>query len=239
MGRIARGVLAAVQADPRFTVTLLADGAAARALRAEFPNLPIEPLGRVERRGAYDVVWFPFNGMRRRARMPSVVTIHDAFAFSEPARGLVARAREQQPIRRAARNADRIVADSHWAAGELARTLGIAPERIAVVRPEPDRFFFPALDEALPQALAHTRFALVVGAGEPRKNVALALESCARALHSGEPLIVVGTLARNERALARRLRVRCSEVSASDALLRTLYRRAEVVLVPSRAEGFG
>jgi glycosyltransferase involved in cell wall biosynthesis len=104
----------------------------------------------------------------------------------------------------------------------------------------PDAFFFPAADDVVPPPLDAERFVLVVGAGEARKNVRLALEACARGLHgAAETLVIVGELGPQERALARRLRVRCGEIAASDATLRALYRKASVVLVPSRAEGYG
>jgi glycosyltransferase involved in cell wall biosynthesis len=108
------------------------------------------------------------------------------------------------------------------------------------VRPEPDRFWFPALNDPLPEPLAGTRVVLVVGAHEPRKNVRLVLAACARALRGPrEVLVIVGRLEKRDRAYARELRVRVGEIDASDAMLRALYRNAALVLVPSLAEGFG
>ncbi len=42
--------------------------------------------------------------MRFAAGAPALVTINDDFAFTYPARGLIARRREQAPIRRAVRS---------------------------------------------------------------------------------------------------------------------------------------
>lgn len=239
MGRLARAVLRAAGADPSFEIVLLARGPEARDLREEFPQARVEPPRSARRRGRYDVVWFPFNGMRFGVAAPSLVTVHDAFAFTEPHRERIARYREQAPIRRAARDATRILTDSAWSRDEIARALRVAPERIVVVRPEPDPFWEPGSGDALPEALEGRPFALVVGVREPRKNALLAVEACARALRAAETLVVGGDLPAPLRARARALGLNCGEIVASDGMLRALYRRARVVLVPSTAEGFG
>jgi glycosyltransferase involved in cell wall biosynthesis len=237
MGRIARPVVRAACDDPTLALTLLADGGDdRRALREEFAGVDVRAVGR-ER---YDVAWFPFNGIRRAARAPAVVSIADAFAFTEPHRDPVARFREQTPIRRAARTATRVVTLSHWSRGEIARELRLPVERIDVVVPAPDAFWFPGFGDPLPEGIAGNRFALLVGAREPRKNARLAIDACARALRGpDELLVVVGSLDDADRAYARASGVRCGEIAASDAVLRALYRSARAVLVPSLAEGFG
>jgi glycosyltransferase involved in cell wall biosynthesis len=240
MGRIARGVLRVAADDPHSEAVLLAPRTAAKRLSDEFPSLAIEAAESARRPGRFDVVWYPFNGMRFKASAPALVTIHDAFAFTEPHRERVARYREQQPIRRAAREAQRILTDSAWSRGEIVRELHVPLERIEVVLPEPDAFWCPGAAGDLPAGLAGRRFALLVGAGEARKNARLALEACARALRGpDEWLVIVGRLSPALRAQARTLGLRCGEIGASDAMLRTLYRAARVVLVPSLAEGFG
>lgn len=241
MGRIARAVLAAASAAPDFEVTLLADRRDdVAALRHEVWVHAVRPAATARRRGEYDVVWFPFNGMRFAAAAPSLVTMHDAFAFTEPHVERIARFREQRPIRRAARDATRILTDSAWSRAEIVRELGVAPERIAVVHPSPDRFWFPAHDERLPKPLTGQRYALVVGVREARKNARLALEACVAALQGpGESLVIVGELQPATRQYARTLGLRAGEIAAGDDALRALYRNARVVLVPSFAEGFG
>jgi glycosyltransferase involved in cell wall biosynthesis len=240
MGRLARAVLRAAQTDPSLEIVLLASGSEARELRAEFPGARIAAPRTARRPGRYDVAWFPFNGMRFAVAAPSLVTIHDAFAFTEAHRERVARYREQAPIRRAARDATRILTDSAWSRGEIARELRVPPERIVVVRPEPDMFWQPGSGDALPAALEGADFALVVGVREPRKNALVAIEACARAFRSPrETLVIVGELPAPLRARAQALHLNCGEIVASDAMLRALYRRARVVLVPSTAEGFG
>ncbi len=242
LGRIVRPVVTAACDDPRFTVTLLADRAAdVRELRSTFPAAAVAPSRTARRTGRYDAVWFPFNGMRYPAAAPALVSVADAFAFTEPHPDRVARFREQAPIRRAARAAARIVTISAWSRQEIARELVLPPERIAVVPPAPDPFWTPGTGGgALPAALAGRRFALVVGVREARKNARLALEACARALRGeDELLVIVGDLSAVDRAFARSRGLRCGEITPSDGTLRALYREAAVVLVPSLAEGFG
>lgn len=240
MGRIARAVLRLARADSRTRVVLLASRADAATLRAEVPDVAIASPASARARDRYDVVWFPFNGMRYPTAAPALVTVHDAFAFTEPHAEFVARFREQRPIRRAARRAALVATDSRWSRAEIARELRLPFARIAVVRPEPDAFWSPGVAGPLPAPLAARRFALIVGAREPRKNAALAVEACARAFRAAdETLVVVGELPANVRARARALGLRCGEIAASDETLRSLYRSARVVLVPSTAEGFG
>ena len=240
MGRVTRGILRELERECTFSITLLADERDARSLRAEFPQSTVAPPASAKRRGNFDVVWYPFNGMRFAAAAPVLVTMYDAFAFTEPHPERIARMREQAPIRRAAKRAARIVTASHWSRGELARELGLPWEKFVIVPLPPDPFFFPATGDTLPAPLQAERFVLIVGAREARKNVRLALEACARSLRgSHETLVIVGELAPPDRALALSLRVRCGEIFASDDTLRALYREASIVLVPSRAEGYG
>ena len=237
MGRVARPAIRAALADPAFEVTLLTDGAAA-SLHGEFPNARVARVRTIARAGRYDVVWFPFNGMPRRSAAPAVVTVHDTFAFAYPHPGRIARFREQAPIRRAAREATRLIAVSHYTRDALAATLRPnAP--IDVVRSAPDPYFTRGDDAPLPPPLESIRFALVVGARETRKNVRLALDACATLRAPHEALVIVGTLDARERERARRRNRPAGEITPSDAMLRALYRRARVVLVPSLAEGFG
>ncbi|MBD5606102.1 MAG: glycosyltransferase, partial [Candidatus Eremiobacteraeota bacterium] len=241
MGRLVRGTMRAARGDPRFVLTALADRAAdVRALGEEFPGLGVAPSRSARRAGAYDVVWFPFNGMRYPVAARAVVSIYDAFAFTEPHRDRIARFREQAPIRRAAREATRFATISAWSRAEIARALGIAADRIDVIPPAPDPFWFPGPADALPPQLEDARFALLVGAREARKNARVAIEACARAFDDPrEWLVVAGALNDADRAYARACGVRSGEIAASDAMLRALYRGAGVVLVPSLAEGFG
>lgn len=248
IGRLARAALAAFAGDRRLELELLADARDEAALCAEFADVPIARKRIAHVRDRYDVVWYPFNGMRFACRAPAVVTMHDAFAFTDPHRDFVARYRERAPIRRAARLAARVATTCAWTRDELARELRLDATQIAIVRPEPDPFFSSidgatpsASGAALPEGLRPNAFALVVGVREARKNVRLALDACALAQRDDpdDRLAIVGELTETDRAYARARDVRFREIAANDELLRELYRNARVVLVPSLAEGFG
>jgi glycosyltransferase involved in cell wall biosynthesis len=242
MGRLARAVLRETLADPAIELTLLAErGSDVRALRAEFPQTRVRWPITAQISGTYDALWYPFNGMRFPSAAPSLVTIHDVFAFTEPHPERVARYREQAPIERAARVATRVLTDSFWSRREIVRALGVSRDRITVVHPSPDAFWFPKEGDVLPAPIANRKFALLVGGRERRKNAPMALDACARAFAGtrDKTLVIVGELAPDDRVFARTLGLSCGEIAASDALLRALYRKASAVLVPSLAEGFG
>ncbi len=241
MGRLAREVLRAALDDPTFEVALIASKRSdVRDLRAEFGEgcRITGPFG-ARRRGAYDVMWFPWNGLRFACAAPSLVTLHDVFAFSEPHPERVARLREQEPILRAARRATRIATDSQWSREQIVTTLAVEPERIEVVAPVPSSFWSAGTGDVLPPQVLPHRYVLLVGAREKRKNARTLIEACARALRADESLVVVGELRPEDRALAARSSLRAGEIAASDRMLRALYRNAGIVAVPSTAEGFG
>ncbi|MGE0704743.1 MAG: glycosyltransferase [Vicinamibacterales bacterium] len=121
---------------------------------------------------------------------------------------------------------DRYVAISHYVAGRIGRYYN---REASVVYPPVDTDFF-CPDDAGPE-----RFALVVSALVPYKQIGLAVEACRLA---GVPLTVVGdgperpALERMSNGSTRFLgRLRDDEV-------RALYRRASVVLLPGE-EDFG
>jgi len=244
MGRLARSVLREAARDPQLAIDLLADARAERAaLRAEFAGTAGFGVGRTARareRGRYDVVWYPFNGMRFRASAPTLALVHDVFAFTEAHPERIARYREQAPIRRTAREATAIATTTEWNRREIARELGVGSERIEVIPPVADAIFVPGSAAALPAAVRERRYVLAVGGGEARKNLGVLIEACARAFAPGrERLILVGSLGARSRRRVAELGLAALHVDASDGLLRDLYRGAALVAVPSRAEGFG
>jgi glycosyltransferase involved in cell wall biosynthesis len=241
MGRFTRPIVRTAVDDSSFQVTLLARRRDARALRAAFGDQVLVREPKIaENPSSFDVVWFPFNGMRYRCTPPSLVTIYDAFAFTDPTRGFIARYREQAPIRRAAREATHISTVSQWSAHQLATILRVRPEHITVVEPAPDPFFFPANGDTLPPNLHNKRFVLFVAGPEPRKNAALLFEACAKVLRPPEEtLAVVGTLSDRDEERLRAYGTPHVRLRADDTLLRALYRTATLVTIPSLGEGFG
>ena len=240
MGRFVRSVVRAAQAEPGIDLELISlrrrDD---EALLSEFAGLPVRRTAYANRRDVYDAVWYPWNGVRFRCSAPALVTIHDAFAFDEPAREPIARWREQAPIRRAAHFATKVSTISNWSAERISKALPIEPARLVVIPLAPDAFFLPG-DEPAPAALAGTRYVLLVGAREARKNARTLIAACARALRApAEVLAVVGKLAPADVKFAAALKVPLIDLDVDDDGLRALYRNAAVVAVPSSAEGFG
>lgn len=241
MGRVARSIARAALDDAGFEATFLAErGRDEVAVREAFADheISVRTPASAGRRGAYDVVWYPWNGMRFPGGPPTLLTVHDVFAFTEAHPGRVARAREQAPIRRGVREATQIVAVSAWTKGELARVLDVDPARVAVVRWVPDPMFFPGANDLF---MAAWRYVLLVGTREPRKNAGVVYEACAKAFSEPRDMLaIVGDPSPSDQRRLRELGVRHTIVrEPDDETLRALYRNARVVAVPSTGEGFG
>lgn len=182
-----------------------------------------------------DAVWYPWNGMRFAPHAPAIVTINDVFAFTYPHRNVVARWREQAPIRRAIRKADCIFTISHWGASEVQRLFRVSDSRLRAVLPAIDPFWKPAPSKQLPAG-----YMLFVGGPDTRKNAALLFNSYDAAFPEGGPeLVVAGNLSDADERLFAAMRAKRRRVAPDDEELRALYSGALAVLVPSRAEGFG
>jgi glycosyltransferase involved in cell wall biosynthesis len=187
------------------------------------------------RRLHLDAVWYPWNGMRFAPHAPSIVTIHDPFAFTYAHRNLVARWREQAPIRRALRKADCIFTVSQWGARELQRLFGISLDRVRVVPHAADPFWRPV------ETRAPAPYMLFLAGPDERKNAGMLFAAYDGAFADGGPqLIVAGSLGARDEARFTAMRApRLRIASPSDDELRALYSGALAALVPSLAEGFG
>jgi glycosyltransferase involved in cell wall biosynthesis len=179
-----------------------------------------------------DVVWHPWNGTFFSARVPAVVTFHDAVPFRFPADDPRKRRNEQDPWLRSAASASGFIANSCFTVTEVERFLGVAAERqtVTYLAVEPD-VFAPQGDVAtLPDGRQYIMFA---GAAEPRKNLATLLEAHALAFpDDAVPLVVAGA--------APPVGARVHALGAIEpAELARWYRGARVVAVPSSYEGFG
>jgi glycosyltransferase involved in cell wall biosynthesis len=186
----------------------------------------------------------------RRGRC-MVVTVHDTVPFTHPEtltrRGA---AWHQAMIQRATQRANAIVVPTMAVAEDLARHAP-GPATIAVVPhgvPE-------AFREDVGSAQVHATetgldlpdaYVLAVGTVEPRKGLDVLIEAMAKPYAPDLPLVVVGppgwgevdlaALAERHGLPAGRLRV-LGRISDTD--LAVVLRRAAVLAVPSRAEGFG
>jgi glycosyltransferase involved in cell wall biosynthesis len=146
-------------------------------------------------------------------------TVHDLvpLRFPEWVQGRTRRMHGAK-YRNAARTCDVVFANSEFTKREVVERLGVPPERVRVAYPGVDERFRPDG----PRAELGSAYVLAVGAGEPRKNHAVA-QHAARRL--GLRLVVAG----DEESLGY----------VPDERLAELYRGADVFLYPSRFEGFG
>jgi glycosyltransferase involved in cell wall biosynthesis len=182
-----------------------------------------------------------------------VVTIHDMSLHLFPRCHPLRRVVINRPLLGiAARVADAIVTVSHSARSDLLRLHAIAPERVTVAHEAAGPGFIPITDQSrlarirvrygLPE-----RFALYVGAIEPRKNLSRLMEAfaIARAKGVSHELVCVGPYGWSSRDLYEqidRLGLRnavhfTGYVPVED--LPVIYNLAEVFVFPSIYEGFG
>jgi len=232
MGRYVRRIIRDLVARPDWRITLFVrDPASAGAYHAVAGEaVAIAPVSAAAQSGAFDAVWYPWNAWRFRSAAPAVLTLNDDFAFQFPARGLVARVREQVPIRRGVRSATRIATISRWSRREIAKRFRLKKGTIGILPLAPDPFFTPG-DERSP---FDEPFVLFVGGAERRKNLSRLMRAFARAFTDGDVrLVIVGDV---DADASYPLTV---IPRAGDTQLRTLYRTARAVAVPSLAEGFG
>ena len=179
-----------------------------------------------------DVVWHPWNGTFFAARVPAVVTFHDAMPFRFPAEDPAKRRNEQAPWQRSAATASAFIANSRFTATEIERFLGIAVARQAVTYLAVERDVFAPQGDAAELPGGHP-YVLFAGAAEPRKNLATLLEAHALAFPGDDVRLVVAGGAPPAGARAHALG------ALEPAELARWYRGARAVAVPSLYEGFG
>lgn len=208
--------------------------------------LPVRSRSSAERCG-YDALWFPWNGLSWTTGGVKVATIHDGFFFARPPADAEAAAREQAPARLAARDATKIITDSHFSKAELLRFLPLEPERIDVVHLGVDgRFFDPSIvPESFPDA---KRYVLFVGELESRKGIDTLLEAMGRMpeeIARETVVAIAGRLSGRPDLHGKPVPptppgVRLQMLGhVSDERLLSLYKGAAAFVFPSRYEGFG
>ena len=204
-----------------------------------------------------DVVHFPSNILGAGLSCAAVATIHDVMWLDHPEyiephpllRG-VRRNFFGSGIRRALRQATRILTVSHASADEIVRHAPAARPRLRVTQNACEPRFRPAADpdRALVRAASllnsDAPFFLVLGRNQPSKGHALAVRAFAGAAVAGERL-VLGERQHSGRGLGRL----ASELGVADRIhwigavpeddVIVLIQSARALLQPSLAEGFG
>jgi glycosyltransferase involved in cell wall biosynthesis len=182
-----------------------------------------------------------------RPGLPSVLTLHDVIYATHPeAHTRLMRLGMRVLVPLSARGADRIIAVSEAAAGEIERVLGVHRDRIDVVH-EGGRAPGPATPEEELRSrleLGDAPLVLSVSARRPHKNLDRLLKAFA-GLPEGPLLVLPGYASPFEGALAGEISSLGLEARVrllgwvSEADLEGLYGAARCFVFPSLAEGFG
>jgi glycosyltransferase involved in cell wall biosynthesis len=171
----------------------------------------------------------------------NVVTIHDAAALRHPewySRLYVAWQRRALPA--IARRARHLVTVSEFSRRELVELLGVAPERVSVIRGGVDERFTPDADpEPARAALGLERpYVLCVASRIARKNLGALGPAAAALAREGIELVAVGGGRPQFRDVAGVEGVRALG-QVDDRLMPALYAGATAFVLPSLYEGFG
>jgi glycosyltransferase involved in cell wall biosynthesis len=202
-----------------------------------------------------DLLHVPHFNVPLLHRGPLIVSIMDVIHISSPAYrdSLRSRLYAKPMLIASARKAEHIVTVSEFSKGQLMAVLGIAGSKITVIHCGVDSRYWRAFDQAECQAAAEslgikTPFLLYVGNLKPHKNVPTLLRAFAQLLQRRKlphRLVLVGDDARWRHSLVEecsRLRIRDRTLFipyVDQALLPKIYAAADLLVMPSAAEGFG
>jgi asparagine synthase (glutamine-hydrolysing) len=178
---------------------------------------------------------------------PVVFSLHDLRAFDVSLWDLRSPGALYQRLifRRQLSGVDAVLALSEWAARDFALRLALRPDLVHVVGPIVPRVLGGAGHGGrVPASLQDRPFAVAVGHLEPRKNIELLI---AATRDPGWPAELALVLAGQDNGSERSLRDLAASAGADIRFLGSvsdeekwwLLHEAEVVLLPSRLEGFG
>ena len=186
-------------------------------------------LPRAARRAGADVLHCTIFRAPPRARVPTILTVHDLAVLRRPeVFPAWTRLYGKTLLRPTIRAVDRVFAVSEFSRRETAELAGVDPDRIDVVPNALEPMFRPEGDAA------EGEYALAVGTLEPRKNLARVIEATARA---GVELRLVGAPGWGDARAGGAHVTWLGRID--DAELAAAYRGARVLVFPSLYEGFG
>jgi alpha-1,3-rhamnosyl/mannosyltransferase len=161
---------------------------------------------------------------------PAIVTVQDISFENDP----LAMPRKDRMVfkamvPRAVRGASAVLTISERSREDIVTAYGVSPDKVVATPLGVDPIFTPGPGDP-------RDYLLVVGAVTPRKNP---LAAALAAQRLGKRLVVAGPI--TDEALADKLRVLGAELRGyvTKEELVSLYRGAQVLLFPSRYEGFG
>ncbi len=187
------------------------------------------------------------------SRGKSIVTVHDLFFWEHPE--MVDRKTRNlflKYTRNSLRLADGVIAVSQYTKDEAVRRFALEPEKVRVIHHGLKKDLDPDVTGATEAALRSRfrlpeRFLLFVGADEPRKNLPALIDALKLVHEMSEKiaLVVVGGKGSDRTRVEARITSQNLTSSVrflgylSDAELKTLYRLATLLVLPSLCEGFG
>ncbi len=211
------------------------------------------------RKANVDLLHMPMMARPILAGAPVVVTVHDVIPFVMPEyRASRAMRINLAVARQALRFARAVIAPSQHAAGDIARVLGIAPDRIHVTYEAADEAYrpLPAPDRddrtVLDRFGIPGRYIFNVGGLDVRKNVPVLLRAFREVIAHIEPdlrLVIAGAEHANNPVVFPPIRPLIAELGLTDRVILTgrigdedkiaLMQRALLYVTPSLYEGFG
>jgi glycosyltransferase involved in cell wall biosynthesis len=189
-----------------------------------------------------DCVFAPTLFVPPRRSHPLVATIHDAVPWTHPETLTARGARwHRMMAERVADTADVILTPTAAVARELAAYISLPRVEVVGEGVNADVAAVPAdADERARRLELPESFALAVGTLEPRKGLDVAAAALGDKNWPGLPLLIAGPGGWGDAlpGVTDRARIRLLG-RLSDADLATVYSRADVLVMASRAEGFG
>lgn len=171
------------------------------------------------------------------APCPVIATIHDALDTFPELRASSLWSRYVLLVGiPAARRADAVVTVSHAAAEDIIEAFDLDPDRVHVI---PNGTNIQHRTPTEPERRPGSLFVLAVAPNVRRKNLATLVAAVDSVRQNGRRDLRLALVGRGTSDLAKQHEWIESYEAVSDAELAWLYRRAAVVAVPSRYEGFG